>query len=162
MAKEDNSKYEELRNYVWNYFQYHGSQRLATFHYYILISSLIASGYFLAVKSFPVLGIVLGILLMLLSFVFWNLDCRNRQALNISIDALEYIENQELAGESEETRNKLNIMTRDLRLTQELRAKKIFGFWSQPLHYSACMNIIYSSFSVFGLVAVVFAVISLF
>ena len=162
MNKEDNSKYEKLKNYAWNYFQYHGTQRLTTFHYYILISSLIASGYFLAIKSFPILGIALGILLVLFSFIFWNLDYRNRQNINISISALEYIESLDLSEESEESRNILNIVTCDQIKTRESNKNKVFWLWHHPLHYSTCLNIIFISFSVFGLVAITFAIISLF
>jgi len=70
----------DQRQYVWNYFKLHASQRLITFNFYIVISTAIAAGYIVAlgVNSIPVLVILLSFTISLLSFIFWKLDVRNK------------------------------------------------------------------------------------
>lgn len=73
---------KELRDYVWNYFQVHAAQRLTTFNFYIALSTAVTTGLFATLSQafrVPLLGVVLGILLITFSFVFWKLDHRNRE-----------------------------------------------------------------------------------
>ena len=34
----------EHRNYVWNYFQLHASQRMTTFNFFVVIAALLTAG----------------------------------------------------------------------------------------------------------------------
>src|SRR5438128_2118322 len=84
----------EIRSYVWGHFQLHASQRLTTFNFYIIVSSLIA-GALLGVfqgNQPRYVGIGLGVLLTFFSFIFWKLDCRTRQLIWHAEEALRQIE----------------------------------------------------------------------
>ena len=77
-------KFVERRKYAWGYFQYHASQRLTTFHFYIVICTLIGAAYCTVIKAdgVPGVGMVLGLLLCFVSFIFWRLDRRNKQMID--------------------------------------------------------------------------------
>jgi hypothetical protein len=153
------NKYHELRGYIWKYFEYHASQRLTTFNFYIVISTLIATGYFLAIKEVPILSIVLSIFLILLSFIFWKLDLRNKQFIHYSEDALKCIESNDIIDENDT--KALHIFTFEFDQTKELENKKK-GFLNKPLLYSTCFKIVFISFGIFGVIALIMAIINLF
>ena len=65
--------------HAWSYFQLHATQRITVFNYFVVFSGVLATGLATAVQANPRLaavGIVLGLLLSLLSFLFWKLDQR--------------------------------------------------------------------------------------
>ena len=161
MNNGSNIEYEKLRNYAWNYFQYHASQRLTTFNFYIIISTLVATGYFLALRFFPILSVVFGILIILFSFVFWKLDRRNKQLIRNSENALKYIEGNDFIGEKESRPHILNIFSYEEKQTIELKKKESFWPWSRLLSYSTCFNIIFIAFSVIGFIAIICSIIYL-
>jgi len=71
MAEEDNGVIKR----AWDYFELHANQRLTTFNFYVVISSLVTTGLLATFEKqyrTPYLGIGLGVLLTLLSFVFWS------------------------------------------------------------------------------------------
>jgi hypothetical protein len=85
----------DLRKQAWDYFQLHASQRLTTFNFYIVISSLLTTGLlgtFQKDYKTPFLGAGLGALLTFLSFVFWKLDERNKLLIKNAESALRHFE----------------------------------------------------------------------
>jgi len=90
----DEQQVSGQRQYLWNYFQLHASQRLTTFKFYITISTIISTGYVATVAAsvFVTLAILLGFTLSLLSFIFWKLDSRNKQLIKNAEEALKYLE----------------------------------------------------------------------
>lgn len=83
--------YGELREQAWNFFQMQAGQRLMTFNYYVLISSLLCMGLASSFKDDPYnsyLGASFGFLLILFSFIFCKLDCRNSDLIKGSEEAL--------------------------------------------------------------------------
>lgn len=69
----------EALEHAWRYFQLHANQRITVFNYFIVLSGILATGLASAIQASPRLaavGVVLGLLLSLLSFVFWKLDQR--------------------------------------------------------------------------------------
>ena len=74
---------EYLKQQAWNYFALHAQQRLTTVNFYLVVATTLTAA---AVASFgenfgfPGLRLPTGLLLSLLSFVFWRLDFRNRGA----------------------------------------------------------------------------------
>lgn len=66
-------------NHAWNYFAFHANQRITVFNFFIVFSGLILAGLGALLQGEPrlsILGVVLGLLLLLLSIVFWQLDRR--------------------------------------------------------------------------------------
>jgi len=75
---------EAIRKQAWDCFQMHSSQRLTTFNFYIVISSVITTALISTFQKdykVPLLGIPIGLLLSFFSFIFWKLDSRNRSLL---------------------------------------------------------------------------------
>jgi hypothetical protein len=86
---------ENLQKQAWDYFQLHSSQRLTTFNVYLGFSTATTAAIFLTFQKdyrAPIVGIILSLLLVVFSFVFWKVDSRNRELIKISEEALKYFE----------------------------------------------------------------------
>ena len=87
----------DLRKQAWDFFQMQASQRLTTFNFYIALSSLLSGGLAANLKAqdgIQFVSILLGLLLVLFSFVFWKLDQRNRDLIKSAEDALKFFESK--------------------------------------------------------------------
>lgn len=158
MTNEVIQRYKDQREYLWNYFSLHSSQRLTTFNFYIVFSTVTATGCMnvLAKNGMSGIGIVLGLLLAFLSFVFWKVDSRNRQLIKCSEEALKYLEEKLMAEESTEE-EVLKIFTQEARQTEELRKNKSIAFWKNLFSYATCFNMVFLSFGIAGVIAVIYA-----
>jgi hypothetical protein len=107
MSNDDS--HELLRQYIWNYFQVHASQRLTTFNFYILISTVISTGFLIVIANMPIFALVLSIMLISLSFVFWKLDIRNKQLIRTAESGLKYLESKDNINEKSDEPHILNI-----------------------------------------------------
>ena len=153
--------YENARNYIWNYFELHAKQRLTTFNYYIVISTLLASGYLLAIQNVTFLSLLLSIVLMLLSFIFWKLDLRNKQLIKNSENALKFIERKESTQENEEQSEILQIFSYEEKQTDALRDKKVRFFWNKLYTYSTCLNGVFILFAFIGFCGLINSIVEL-
>lgn len=66
-------------DHAWRYFQHHANQRMSVFNFFIFFAGLLIAGLTASIQGsqrFAALGIGLGLLLVLLAFVFWKLDQR--------------------------------------------------------------------------------------
>ncbi len=73
------SRNEGALAHAWAYFQLHASQRITIFNYFVVFSGILATGLAAAIQAPPRLasvGVALGLLLTLLSYLFWQLDRR--------------------------------------------------------------------------------------
>lgn len=69
----------ELLEHAWRYFELHANQRISIFNYFVVISGAVSAGIaatWQGSQHFSIVGIVLGLLLSVVSFVFWKLDQR--------------------------------------------------------------------------------------
>ena len=151
----------DQRQYVWNYFQLHASQRLITFNFYIVISTAIAAGYIVAlgVSSIPVLAIMLGFTISLLSFIFWKLDVRNKLLTKNAEEALKYLEALTYTLGDKNESNVLKIFTYEEEQTNRLKMNKSFWPWKNHYSYSKCFNIVFGVFGILGLLGMVYAIV---
>ena len=152
---------KELRQQAWDYFEMHGNQRLTTFNFYIVISSVIASALFTVLPSGQRshVGWLLGFLLIFFSFVFWKLDSRNKALIKGAEAALEYFEqNSNLKDEGEEP-HVAKIFARERFLTSRKRQKNSILFWKNDLSFTKCFGIIFISFGVLGLAGIVVSLV---
>ena len=84
--------------HAWAYFELHATQRITIFNYFVVFSCILATGLAAAIQAPPRLssvGVALGILLALLSYLFWQLDRRTAFLVKHAEDA---IKQQEPAG----------------------------------------------------------------
>lgn len=151
--------YENLRTYAWNYFQYHAGQRLTAFNFYIVISTLMISGFFLAVQSIPALALILGIVIVFLSFVFWKLDIRNKQLIKNSENALKYIESKDPIPDKAQEIHLLNIFKYEEAQTEALRQEKHRTPWKSVFTYSTCLNSVFITFTLLGLIGIIYSIV---
>lgn len=140
----------EMRERAWNYFHLHASQRLTTFNFYIVIETLLASGLFLTFDGrldYPLLRVVIGLLLITLSFVFWKLDHRNRFLIGLAEDALRHREQSLVSSNGDAA--PLAIFSREAshdRGNMESR----WNLWKISLTYRQCFEVVFAGFAVVG------------
>src|ERR1044071_7818978 len=87
---------EAAGKYAWEYFKYHAGQRQAVFRFYLFVvaACLVSFGYSRrgvdnanAGNPLSVAG-PLGLILTVLSFIFWRLDQRSRSLIKLAEGAL--------------------------------------------------------------------------
>ena len=149
---------ETLRKQAWDYFQMHSGQRLTTFNFYIVISSVITTAFFATLQKeyqVPQLGIALGFLLVFFSFVFWRVDIRNRQLIKGAESALKFFER---TSELEDTNSEPHIAKIFLREEYETRLKRgniSLGLLEKHYSYSDSFNMVFLAFGAIGVLGVV-------
>lgn len=77
--------------HAWAYFQLHAQQRITIFNYFVVFSGILATGLAAAIQAPPRLasvGVALGILLSVLSYIFWQIDKRTSFLVKHSEDAI--------------------------------------------------------------------------
>jgi hypothetical protein len=150
-----------LRSYYWSYFDLHATQRLTTFNFYIVMCTLIGGGYVAVLKedSLLPLGVVLGLALILMSFVFWKLEIRNKQLIKNAEAALKKLDADIEPNEATSEPSVLRLFEYDEHFVGLKRKKKSFWFWRNHWSYSNCFNTVFALFGILGLLAAVYAVI---
>ena len=69
----------DSQNHAWAYFELHAKQRIAVFNFFLVLSGFITAGLTAAIQAkglMLLVGAGLGILLVLVSFIFWKFDQR--------------------------------------------------------------------------------------
>lgn len=83
MAESKNAD-EVALEYGFKWFEFHAQQRTTTFNYYVIIySGLAAAVSFLLKENIKLGSIVMSLLMVGVSVLFWQLDVRNRQLIDI-------------------------------------------------------------------------------
>lgn len=106
--------------HAWAYFNLHAGQRITIFNYFVVFSGILTTGLATAIQAPPRLaavGVALGLLLCLLSFLFWQLDRRTSFLIKHAEDAIKL---QEPAG--------ARLMTEEVVKTAD--AKNDEGLWT--------------------------------
>jgi hypothetical protein len=82
--------------FVWDHFKFNAEQRLKGFNFFVLLSMFADGGVFAALERQlnPVLLTILGIFTLILAIVFWLVDTRSRELLNLTIPALMQFETE--------------------------------------------------------------------
>ena len=101
---EDDQR-RELMNlkfeYAWRHFSLHAKQRVQMFHFFLLGSSFLASGYGLLIREqlyWP--AVVLAFAGVLVGIASLILDKRNAALVDLGEDALKCVEREYLLGEA--------------------------------------------------------------
>ncbi|QOZ80783.1 hypothetical protein XH83_33745 [Bradyrhizobium sp. CCBAU 53351] len=90
-------EFEKMRlELSWRYFDFHARQRTQLFHFFVILSPFVFGGCFYLLKERSQLGGLPGIIApcagALLVIVFFGLDRRNRQMIEIAEEALMLLE----------------------------------------------------------------------
>jgi hypothetical protein len=141
---------KEARNYAWEHFKLHAAQRFTTFNYFIVLAVLMTTALGTALNKdfhYPELACYLSILLVVTAFVFWKLDQRGRQLLEVSKNALKHLEGSLEPREPEYWA----LFQNEIKLTEARR--KDAKLW-QPhrwhLTYLHCFGTLYVLFAALG------------
>lgn len=86
MTEDPQSHESSAREYAWSWFEYHASQRQTVFRFFLLLAGAITGGYLTFIKDsgHSHLAPWFGLLLVVLSLLFWRLDVRSRDLINFA------------------------------------------------------------------------------
>lgn len=152
----------DLRDLAWNYFNFHASQRLTTFNFYIAISALLTTGlltlyqdkhrHFLA-------DLGLSLLLFSLSMIFVMLDKRNQGLIELAESALiAYEDNCKLPKSADGEPDRRAIFSRELYKGEKDPRPTVFWIPAWRYRYSNCFGAIFFSFGIVGIAGTVWSI----
>ncbi|MCG8530144.1 MAG: hypothetical protein MI749_05710 [Desulfovibrionales bacterium] len=159
MSQLTENQKNRLRDYSWKYFEYHAQQRLRVFQLYLVLIAANITAYTALMKhteqkSCWILG-VLGALVILLSFLFYRLDKRNRELVRNGEAALKYLDEQESFQREGNKPHPLQIFAIDDDTIVHLKP----GIWNAGLlTYSLFYSCLFGIIGFIGLVLLIFAV----
>ncbi len=162
MPDETNADYARDRQYAWDYFTLHSSQRITTFNFYITLALAVVAGLgtvFQLPSSQGLMTLIASLLLVILSFIFYQLDRRNKMLVQRAETALKSIEQRIAKQEKAGDQALISLFLRDEEEVKRRRSKKSLLFWRNFYSYSDCFNLI---FWIFGLLGAGGAVVSIF
>ncbi|MFY9085016.1 hypothetical protein [Aliarcobacter cryaerophilus] len=94
---------------VWEYFKLHAEQRLKTFHFYIIIITLLVGSALTILKDKEyIFFIFVGILMSFFSFIFWRLDIRNKELISTAEEEIITLEEQFIVKVFTKDKEKIN------------------------------------------------------
>lgn len=151
-------KNKDFQKYAWDYFSVHASQRMSLFNFFVIFCSLLTTGLFVTFQeSFQIhtVGIAFGILIILISFVFWKLDCRVGFLIKHAETALKEIERDFPPDDNTGVPHVTKLFTLEEYLTDQ--KKETSGcYWKLHLTYSVCFRIAFIAFAVIGAVGILY------
>ncbi len=152
----------DLRKQAWDFFQMQAGQRLTTFNFYIALSSLLSGGLAASFKTdidIPFVGLLLGFLLVLFSFIFWKLDCRNRDLIKSAEETLKFFETQTPFPDEDGKPHIVKRFTREEFDTNIQKAAGSWRFWRNHYSYSFCFRLVFVAFAAVGVLGAVYSVL---
>ena len=139
------------------------SQRLTTFNFYIVISSLITTGMAatlikresqnLAAASF------LGFGLIVLSGIFWKLDERNRDLIRGAEDALKFFESNSQLPDIDGVPHVAKRFLREEYDTRQKVSRRTWRRWRNQYKYSDCFVVVFRIFTGLGILSIIMVLI---
>ncbi len=154
-------KDEELRKQAWDFFQMQAGQRLTTFNYYVVISSVLCTGLAASFKTDsnnPYLGTSFGFLLVLFSMTFWKLDHRNKTLIKGAENALKFFESTSDFKDVNGTPHIANRFLREEFETNRNKKSRTWKFWQNCYSYSECFWFVFTIFSLVGLAGAIWSI----
>lgn len=157
--KKSNLTEKDALDVAWKYFQQHAQQRVSYFNFFVLFSSLLTTGLLASLNSqfnLPQLGIGIGLMQMLVAFVFLKIDQRNKYLTKIGECAL--IQLESLYSNKIDNSEQLTVFTCELSRTSALRERtKKWNPFGQ-LSHSQCFQLIYFAYALAGLIGMIAAI----
>lgn len=111
------------QQYLCDHYRFNAEQRLKAFNFFVVLSMFADGGVFTAVeKGFhPLILVLLGGFVVIVSTVFWVMDMRSRQLLSLAVPGLRAVEEQLPEAARVFTRD-LDSHSRCIRYTVAIRA----------------------------------------
>jgi hypothetical protein len=137
-----------FRDHAWDYFALHADQRLKTFHFYILLETGLVAAMLVAARAGTsnawIYGVI-GIFMVLLSFVFWKLDQRTKGMIKVAEEALKEFEAQLIQALDNEWIRKYAPFSNDAQAIGLVSKSPL-----AVLSYSKCFGTVFIAFAVLG------------
>jgi hypothetical protein len=132
------------RTNIWSYFSLHAEQRLKTFNFYLIVATILVSGYIGLLKEdlYSNFLFILPLLLSIISFVFWKLDLRVKYMVKIAEQILNKIDLQLLSSLDDSLAKELNVFEKDHAFFYQYNIKHS-KFYTRLYSYSKCFNIVF-------------------
>lgn len=142
---------KDVLELIWKYFEHHGNQRLTHINFFTVISSaLLVSQYTVLETNNNLLfaPIVIGIVQIIVSFVFYKIDERTMFLVKHAEKAIVSIESTYGFSDDEGYIDSLKIFTNEIEETN--KAKKRKNFLLRQISHKKSYRILLISFAVMG------------
>ncbi|TKJ39298.1 MAG: hypothetical protein CEE38_00720 [Planctomycetes bacterium B3_Pla] len=145
---------KDILDIAWNYFQQHAQQRLSFFNFFVIFSVLMTTGListFQEKYNAHSIGIAIGLMLSLISYVFWKIEERNKYLTKTGENAIKQIEQHYPCAKCYPDPVKFKIFSLEQEETDKIRKEqrgKIFVF--RQISHSKSFNLIFFVFFVVG------------
>ena len=152
-AAQDGMNAENMRSYAWGYFELHANQRMSSFKFFITLAVFMATSLGASLgQQLYYIGILVGVLLMVVFFVFCELDARVRTLIKNSELALRNLEGS-FSGSNAQQPFELQLFRFEEVATKKQRhgRRAKLCFWRMYLSYRQCFNILFWLFGLIGL-----------
>jgi hypothetical protein len=147
---------ENLSSYAWDYFELHANQRMSSFKFFITLAVFMSTSLGASLsQQLYYIGILVGALLIIVSFVFCKLDERVRILIKNSELALKSLEGS-FSNSNAQQPLELQLFRFEEAATKKQRQGKRtkLCFWKMYLSYRQCFNILFWIFGLIGLAGV--------
>jgi hypothetical protein len=142
---------KDIQEYAWNYFALHASQRMSLFNFFVACSSVVTAAlcgtFYEKIKAYEI-GIALGIMLPVISFVFWKLDQRVSFLIKHAEAALKHLECKFPSDEQQVTK----LFALEESLTSQKKEKVLCWPIGCHMTYSCCFKIVFWTFAIIGMI----------
>lgn len=140
---------EAFAGHVWKYFEIHAGQRLTVFNFFSAFSGLIAAAIGAvgqASSDYAVVGIVLGAMLTIISFIFWKLDQRAAFLVKHAEEALKVLEG--------DTQTSFSLFAKEP--VKHLEAQEAGNWITRPWTFGESFRCLFGLMAASGVAAAVF------
>ena len=159
MGDDSSIKEKDILDLAWKYFQQHAQQRLSYFNFFVVFAALMTTGLLTTFQEkydAHFIGIVIGLMLSLISFIFWKIDERNKFLTKHGENALKELEKHYYFKNKYDNLDKLKIFTTEAISTNELKENhKNIIFFRKQISHSKAFNIIFLVFFIIGLIGAI-------
>lgn len=139
----------EQKEYLWQYFSVHAAQRLQAFNFFLTLTTVLIGAFAAMFKDFqnkPAIA-VLPLLVSILSFIFWKLDCRTKDMIKLAEEGLKELE--QAPGEGPLKADQ--IFSKDDRYVANKPRLKQGHILTAYYTYSTCFNFLFFVFGAAGI-----------
>jgi len=158
----ENLEPKDLLDIGWKYFQQHAQQRIAYFNFFVVFSVLVTSCLMTTFQEkFEIhyVGIFLGVCQIIISYVFWKIDERNKFLTKHGENLIQKIENKYILAENDLEKEELSLFSTEEKHTCNIRsAQKGKGFLKKQISHSTSFRIIFIFFFLIGLFGMIMSI----
>lgn len=154
-VKDADERDKRSLDYAFKYFEIHANQRMTVFNFFLLLAGGLSGGIgasLIGANIFPLSGLFLSGLLLMLSLVFYKLDRRTSFLIKHAESALE-------KGEKHTISPPCRLVGSEADAFRTWQGGK--SFLSNAWSYSKCFAVVFVGAAVVGLVGILYSVMLL-